>query len=124
MTAVINNIILLAANIWMASYHAKLIAQHRPIKHGWWTAAYLGLVGLLCMLFTWWWLPVGIFLRAVVFNPALNLFRGLAITYISKSTTSIIDKLEYRLFGKNWNLRMVWYFSLLVVFEILLIVLT
>ena len=121
MTQIINNIILIGANIAMAAYHAGLIKKNKPIKHGLWTAGYLVLVAIFCLLFIWWYLPVGIFIRGVIFSPALSLFRGLPINYTSSTTTSITDKLEYRLFKGNWYKRMLWYVGLLLLSEIVLI---
>jgi uncharacterized membrane protein YozB (DUF420 family) len=39
-------------------------------------------------------------LRIPVFNTALNVMRGLPATYVSKNTTSLIDKWTYRIIEK------------------------
>jgi|ADGO01.1.fsa_nt_gi hypothetical protein len=109
MTDLINNLIFATFNLWMAYYHAQLFKANKRIRHGLWAALYLGVVGVFCLLFTWWYLPIMILNRAVIFSPALNLFRGFPINYISSSTTSIIDKIELKVFGRNWYKRMAWY---------------
>lgn len=119
MTDLINNLIFAGLNIWMAFHHARLIGQNRPIRHGLWAAGYLAAVVLFCVLFTWWYAPMLVLNRAIIFSPVLNLRRGLPINYISSTTTSVIDKLEFRLFGRNWYKRMAWYIGLFVFCSIL-----
>jgi hypothetical protein len=114
MTDLINNLIFAGLNIAMAFHHARLIKQNRPIRHGLWACAYMGAVVLSCVVFTWWYLPILVLNRAVIFSPVLNLRRGLPVNYISSSTTSVIDKLESRLFGRNWYKKMAWYIGLFI----------
>lgn len=111
MTQLINQLIFLAFNIWMAYHHSQLIKANKPIKHGWWGALYLGAITPFAILFGWLYFPLLILQRGVVFSPALNLFRGLPINYISSTTTSIIDRLEYSLFKTNWYKREVYYLA-------------
>lgn len=122
MTQLINNLIFLAGNILMAIYHVRLINRGQRIRHGLWAAGYLAAVGIFCLLFTWLYLPVLVLLRAVVFTPALNKFRGLGIGYTSRTTMSIIDRVEIRLFGGSWRKRLAWYTGGLVVAEVALAV--
>lgn len=100
--------LLLGLTVLEAWWHSRLIKQNRPIRHGWWAAAYGG----LCLIAAW---SVGeisppffkltLFATAcaaghlVVFNIALNRFRGLPWTYISKTSTSLVDQMELRLVG-------------------------
>jgi hypothetical protein len=108
-----------------AWYHSRLIKKNRPIRHGVWS----GLYAILVAGAIWWqWaaMPrvwqVGLFAiacaigRLVVFNISLNWFRGLSWTYVSPTSTSILDKWELRLFGGR-----VWLFEafLFVIFMIL-----
>lgn len=100
-------LLLIVITIGIAYWHSRLIKSGRPIKHGWWGL----LAGMLIAAATWWvWptlsgLQVMLFIiaqgcvRLFVFNIALNLFRGLSWKYTSMSTTSVIDRLESRLFG-------------------------
>jgi hypothetical protein len=94
----------------MANWQAHLIKEIRPIRHGWWAA----LSGLLIAGATWcaspdpWWPMVDFVVaqcasRLAAFNFFLYLFRGLPWNYVSPTSTSILDRLEYRLFGtKAW----------------------
>lgn len=122
MPVLIGNLLFLALNIGMAWHHSRLIRQNKPILHGLWAWGYLTAVIMFAIFYGHWWLPVLIFLRALLFSPALSLFRGLPINYISRATGSIIDKLEYRVFGGHWYTRMGVYLFLLIVFEIILII--
>lgn len=101
-------VLILPVNIAMAWWHARLIRQNRPIRHGAWSAIFFLLVGVTA----WWRWPalrnVGtatVFAvacacgRQIVFNISLNFFRGLAWDYSSHTSTSIIDRIERRLFG-------------------------
>lgn len=123
MTLLINNLIFIALNLAMAHYHSRLIKQGKRIRHGLWAAGYLAAVGIFCLLFTWWYLPALVFLRGVVFSPALNIFRGLGISYISTSTTSVTDRLEYKVFGNSWPKRMIFYTVGLIICTVVLILL-
>lgn len=109
----LSELVLIVLTIGMAYWHSRLIAAGRPILHGWWAALFAILVvGAVALL----WarlnrVQVGLYAGAqfighlVVFNIALNRFRGLSWTYISKTSTSIIDQAEIRLFGsKVWLL--------------------
>ena len=99
---------LLAITVIEAWWHSVLIKENRRIEHGLWAAAYAGLI-----IPEYWFIhPVFTFIlfalacglgHLVVFNICLNRFRGLPWNYISPTTTSIIDKLEYRMFGgREW----------------------
>jgi hypothetical protein len=121
----LSEILLLGISVLIAWYHSRLIKKNRPIYHGLWSAAY----ALLILAAGWWvhtaltpayklWL-YGVAACAghlVVFNVALNRFRGLSWTYVSKTSTSLIDWAELRLFGTRvWLLEVI----LAVVFLIL-----
>jgi hypothetical protein len=111
MTQLINQLIFLAGNLWMAYYHSQLIKANKPIKHGYWAALYLFAVLVWSVIFGWLYAPLLILQRGVVFSPALNLFRRLPINYISSSTTSVIDRIEMWLFKTNWYKREVYYLA-------------
>jgi hypothetical protein len=119
MTQLINQLIFVAFNIWMAWYHSRLIKDHRPIRHGYWAALYLFAVLVWSVIFGWLYAPLLILQRGVVFSPALNLFRRLPINYISSSTTSVIDRIEMWLFKTNWYKREVYYLAGWLTFTIL-----
>lgn len=103
-------IVILPVNILMAWWHSRLIKKERVIRHDLWALVYVASIaagvylvrqdltmlhqvlvfGLACL-----------FGRLAVFPIALNLWRGLGVDYVSTGTTSTVDKLEYRLFGKR-----------------------
>lgn len=101
-------IIVLPVNLAMAWWHSRLIKANRSIRHGAWSALYAALIALAVWA-CWTDLPrvgqMSIFTltcacgRLAIFAPALNLFRGLSLTYVSKTSASIIDRIEVRLFG-------------------------
>lgn len=106
-----SQLILIALTIGIAYWHSRLIKAGRPIRHGLWAA----LAGALIAAATWRvWpelsdLQLVLYVtaqgcsRLVVFNVALNAFRGLSWKYTSPTTTSVIDQLEGRLFGgRTW----------------------
>jgi hypothetical protein len=118
-------ILVLPVTIIFAAWHAHLIEKQRPINHPLWAL----LFGVLLAAAMYWQRDhlhtirqVGLFApaccigRLVVFNVSLNLFRGLSWTYISPTSTSVIDKVSMRLFGAR-----VWLFEIVlgIVFIIL-----
>lgn len=99
--------ILILCWLGMAAWHAHLIKANKPIEHGRWGLAASFLIVSACWIYgngrpIW---QIGLFAlaqvcsRLVVFNIFLNLFRGKKWNYTSSVTTSIIDRLELRLFG-------------------------
>lgn len=95
-------LLFIALNIGLAWYHAKLIRENKPIYHGWWAAGFLAIAGIVSLLAGSWILFILLCLeRLVVFNVALNVFRGLPPFHVSLTTTSILDKLQRKLVGTN-----------------------
>ena len=87
-------LIFVLINIGLAKIDANKIAKGIRIYHGINGLIYSALLGGVYLLTHNWMLPLGLaLLRIPVFNTSLNYFRGLALTYISESTTSIIDQL-------------------------------
>lgn len=118
-TLIINQFIFAAFNIGLAWYHAILIKKNKPIKHGWWAASVLIIIGLFALINPW-YIPVLSFLRQLVFDPFLSKFRGLPWSYRSNATTSIIDKIENKIFP-TWKSERIFYFILFLISESLLI---
>lgn len=100
-------ILVIPVNLAIAMWHARLIKQNLPIRHGLWAGLYAALIAMAI-----WLQPamprvgqIAVFAlaascgRLAIFAPALNIFRGLSLTYVSKTSTSVIDKIEVRLFG-------------------------
>lgn len=91
-----------ALNIIIAWWHARLIKQQRPIKHGWWGLAYIIAAGVASFIAKDWILLVLLLLnRKLVFDISLNLFRGLPPFHVSLTTTSIVDNWQRKIFGRN-----------------------
>lgn len=87
-------LIFVLINIGLAAIDADKIKRGVRIYHGINGLIYSALLGGVYLLTNDWMLTLGLaFLRIPVFNTALNYFRGLALTYVSESTTSIIDQL-------------------------------
>jgi hypothetical protein len=81
-------------NMVLAFIDANKIKQGKKIYHGINGAIYAGLL-IIAFIITHSWLTIlGLaLLRIPVFNTSLNYFRGKELTYLSSSTTSIIDQL-------------------------------
>jgi hypothetical protein len=113
--------VLLGGNIWMAWYHSRLIKAEKKIYHGLWGAAYLAVaVWLSLWLHSWVLFALSLFIRKVFFDLSLNMFRGLPLFYVSTETTSLIDKLHYKLFGKKSEIYMGIYFLVIIILNVLI----
>lgn len=93
--------ILTFINIFLAKIDSVKILNNERICHGLNASIY----ALLCCstyLLTHSIIPIFAFalVRIPIFNTSLNIMRGLPPTYISKFTTSIIDRLTYRIVEK------------------------
>jgi hypothetical protein len=91
-------IIYTCLNIFLARIDAYKIKSGVHIKHGINAAVYILLCGI-ALYFTRdiYFFAALMFLRKVVFDTSLNLFRGLHYSYASSTTTSIIDRLTYKI---------------------------
>lgn len=114
-------IILAAINVAMAWWHSKLIAAQKKIKHGLWGLFYIACAVALARLHNSWLLLVdALFIRKVVFDLSLNLFRGKPLFYVSATTTSIIDRWHNKVFGNRSEVYMSIYAGVIIVITILL----
>ena len=114
-------IALIGINILMAWWHSKLISAGKPIKHGFWGFLYLIFSGLLSFAFSSLVLFIAsLFIRKVVFDLSLNLFREKPLFYVSSSTTSIIDRIHFKLFGDFSELYMTIYLLAIIIINIYL----
>lgn len=112
-------IFLMVINLVMAAIHASMIMNEKKIKHAAWGALYLGIAGSLSMIFNSWELMVSsIFVRKVFFDLSLNIFRDKPLFYVSKTTTSIIDRFHNKLFKDRSEIYMTIYFMVCVLFII------
>ena len=105
----ISQAFLIAFNIWMARYHSRLLKRDKKIKHGLWGGLYLAVAGGLSLCFGWWFFLSTMLLRKFLFDTALNLYNGRAIFFVSKETTSIIDRVHYWAFGIHSEIYQVAY---------------
>jgi len=107
-------------NILHAKHDAIRISQHKRIYHG-----INGLIHGLIVFVVYLYIRdlffvIGLLsLRRIVFDTALNIFRGLRFDYISSTTTSIIDRLSYN-FQKRYGYHIYYgIFFLIVILSII-----
>ena len=101
-------------NIILAKVDAWKIKHNKRIRHG--INALIYCVLIAPTLYISWTYPIAMLaLRRIVFDTALNLFRGLPFDYISSTTTSIIDRISYD-FQKEWG-----YFAYYMIFVVIII---
>jgi len=116
--AYLSQVFLIAFNIWMARYHSRLLKKDKKIKHGLWGGLYLLIAGCLSLCFGWLFFLSTLLLRKFLFDTALNLYNGRAIFFVSKETTSIIDRIHFKLFGIHSEIYQTVYFMMWVVLMI------
>lgn len=117
----LGEILLLLVNIAMAYHHSELIKDDKPIKHGWWGLSYFVLAVVMSIFSSWWLLLAAMLIRKVFFDLSLNLFRGKPLFYVSSTSTSIIDRIHYKIFGNKSEIYMSIYFVLLILVNIFLL---
>jgi hypothetical protein len=101
-------------NVVLAKIDANKIRNGIHIKHGINALVYCALIAPT--FFISWSYPIAMLaLRRIVFDTALNMFRGLPYDYISATTTSIIDRISYD-FQKEWG-----YFAYYMIFVVIII---
>ena len=106
--------IYIVINLVLAKIDANKIRDGIHIKHGINALVYCTLIAPT--LYISWTYPIALMaLRRIVFDTALNLFRGLPFDYISATTTSIIDRISYD-FQKEYG-----YFAYYTIFLIIII---
>jgi len=107
----ISQAFLIAFNIWMARYHSRLMKRDIRPKHGWWGGLHVAICIAITLLFGDLWLLIACFLlRKFLFDISLNLYNGRGIFFVSTETTSIIDRIHYKLFGVNSEIYQTMYF--------------
>ena len=86
-------ILFILINIGFAYIDAQKIKQHKPIYHGLNGLVYFILLIISYLLTHSFTAVLGYTLiRIPIFNTALNGFRGKELSYISNTTTSIVDQ--------------------------------
>lgn len=113
--------IFIVINIALAKYDSWKIANHKWIYHGVNAVVYLLLLIYPYILTKDWFFVIALLsLRRIVFDTALNLFRGLRFDYISSTTTSTIDRLSYKFQAKYGYFVYYGMFLILIILSILL----
>lgn len=89
-------------NIINAGLDWYRIGKNIKINHTINAVVYTALCALCAYAFAnlWYIIPM-LFIRPVVFDPLLNMFRKLHPFHVSLTTTSVIDKWEVKLLGTN-----------------------
>jgi hypothetical protein len=94
MIKIVLYILFIILNVFFAYNDAKRIKQDLPIYHGIIGSIYTILLFLSYLITQNLYATLGFMLiRIPVFNISLNYFRGNDLTYLSDSTTSIVDKI-------------------------------
>ena len=129
-------IALIGINILMAWWHSKLITTGKPIKHGIWGFGYLIFSGLLSFALGSWVLFISsLFIRKVVFDLSLNVFRFgwgelFYITPEVKNVTGLwdairkgktIDWIHYKMWGNYCEVYYIVYFLITIILTIWLL---
>lgn len=97
--------------VLFAYLNYKLISKNKRIYHGLNGLVHVILIGISYLIFGWFSILVLPFVARVVFDTALNHFRGLPLNYLPTDPKSIIDKLERKIFKISPH----WIYLLLIV---------
>lgn len=121
LTKLILLVLFTCINIALAKYDAWKIKNNKWIYHGINAVIYLILLIYPYILTKDWFFMIALLsLRRIVFDTALNLFRGLRFDYISSTTTSIIDRLSYKFQAKYGYIPYYGMFFILIMLSIFL----
>jgi hypothetical protein len=105
----------------LAHRDAVKIFNGEKIKHGINALVYLVLISPVYFVLHNWVIVIGLLaVRRIVFDTALNIFRGLRYDYISSSTTSILDKISYKFQSKYGYIPYYLIFLLIVLISIII----
>ena len=116
-------IIFAVLNIVLAYIDAHKIVKGKFINHLINGAVYIALIAVPYFMFHNYWLIAALlFVRLIVFNIMLSLFRGLKWDYISPAPASVIDKLAKRVFDSHGLVMYAVYGIVLVLLLIILYV--
>lgn len=108
-------------NVFLAQIDAYKIKVGIHIKHGVNAGVYILLCGITLYITRDVYFFIALmFLRKIVFDTFLNIFRGLPYNYASKTTTSIIDRLTYKI---NRALGYWLFYGIILIITIILIIL-
>lgn len=117
--AILFQLLNVALCIFMAKMDAKTIQLGRYPKHWLNATIHVTMAVFGWLIFGW---PIGLavlFESNLAFNIALNTFRDLSIGYVPPKPTSLIDKLEKKIFGKNGLLPKIIYLVISIILNFL-----
>jgi hypothetical protein len=102
-------IIAIIVNIAMAGLDYYRIKNNMKINHTINAFAYLLICCGVCLTHAnlWYVIPM-LLIRPVIFDPLLNIFRGLNPFHVSMTTTSVIDKWERKVTTNGFVQWLVW----------------
>lgn len=101
MTGVITELLYIAVIIVLARYNADLILHDLKVRHRWNGVIHISIWAFCYLVHHNWFLMIAYpFLGVTVFDISLNLFRGRHWDYMTKTPTSVVDKIQ------NWVFRM------------------
>ena len=107
------------ANIGLAYYDSWRIKNNLRIRHGVNAVVYILLIAIFFKMLTITKVIGLLMIRIPVFNTALNIFRDLPPIYLSRSTTSIIDKITNPIIRKVGY----WTYSLIIFSSAIILIL-
>lgn len=101
--------------VFFASLNAQWIADGLRVKHAINGLAFITIAVIAALVFH----PICFFIillnTRVVFDTALNLFRGVGLDYVSPDPKSIVDKIEKKLFQNSGLIPKILYLFLSIV---------
>ena len=120
MISILILILFIGINIGLARYDAYRIKNNVRIRHAINALVYIGLMIPFIK-----WLTITkilglLLIRIPVFNTTLNIFRGLPPTYLSTTTTSIIDQIMNKYIEKigYWTYNVIIFaISIILIFK-------
>lgn len=105
-------------NLLLAKEDARLILNHQAVNHRKNAVEYCAYVALAMFFSETYYsdiihLIISLFLtRVLVFDGALNKYRGLDFFYVSRNPTSVVDKIEIKILGKDGKVHFIFYAAL------------
>ncbi len=98
-----------------AYINAVLIKKGKKIYHALNGLLHLTVAFLIGYFTHWQYGLATLFITRLVFDTALNLWRGLPIDYVSSNPKSIVDQIEKKIFGNDGFLPKVIYMVCIVI---------
>jgi hypothetical protein len=98
-----------------AALNARWIEKGKRILHGWNGAIHFTAASIGAIIWGWEMFFIILCNTNIVFNTALNIFRGLPYHYVSSNPKSIVDKAERWAFGNSYWYPRVIYFVISVI---------